>query len=70
MNGFTNFQYGITSAPFVYKNLVITGAHSWTKPDPGAGGRRRAWDVRTGNSCDLPHVPRRARWAMNLLGDA
>src|SRR6266568_1203749 len=27
MNGFTNFQYGITSAPFIYKNLVITGAH-------------------------------------------
>jgi quinoprotein glucose dehydrogenase len=27
MNGFTNFQYGMTSAPFVYKNLVFTGAH-------------------------------------------
>jgi len=68
MNGFTNFQYGITSAPFVYKNLVITGAHVVDETgSKGPAGDVRAWDVRTGNSCG-PSTPchGRARWAMDL----
>ena len=60
MKGFSNFTYGISSAPFVYKNLVFTGAHI---PDStgskGPAGDVRAWDLRTGKLVWTFHtVPR------------
>src|SRR5438876_186132 len=60
MNGFTNFQYGITSAPFIYKPLVITGAHVVDETgSKGPAGDVRAWDVRTGKLVWTFHsVPR------------
>ena len=60
MNGFPNFQYGITSAPFVYKNLVITGAHVVDETgSKGPAGDIRAWDLRTGKLVWTFHtVPR------------
>src|SRR5204862_395738 len=73
MNGFTNFQYGITSAPFIYKNLVITSAHI---PDEtgskGPAGDVRAWDVRSGKLVWTFHtVPRPGEMGHETwLGDA
>jgi len=60
MNGFTNFQYGITSAPFVYKNLVFTGAHVVDETgSKGPAGDVRAWDLRSGKLVWTFHtVPR------------
>jgi quinoprotein glucose dehydrogenase len=34
MNGFPNIHYGLNSGPFVYKNLVFTGAHNVATRDP------------------------------------
>ena len=60
MNGFPNFNYGITSAPFVYKNLVFTGAHVVDETgSKGPAGDVRAWDLRTGKLVWTFHtVPR------------
>jgi quinoprotein glucose dehydrogenase len=60
MNGFTSFQYGMTSAPFVYKNLVFTGAHVVDETgSKGPAGDVRAWDLRTGKLVWTFHtVPR------------
>src|SRR6266705_748360 len=60
MNAFTNFRYGITSAPFIYKKLVITGAHVVDETGPkGPAGDVRAWNVRTGELVWTFHtVPR------------
>ena len=60
MNGFTNFQYGMTSAPLVYKNLVFTGAHVVDETgSKGPAGDVRAWDLRTGKLVWTFHtVPR------------
>jgi quinoprotein glucose dehydrogenase len=60
MNGFMNFQYGMTSAPFVYKNLVFTGAHVVDETgSKGPAGDVRAWDVHTGKLAWTFHtVPR------------
>jgi quinoprotein glucose dehydrogenase len=52
-------QYGMTSPPTVYKNLVITGAAVQESPAQGAAGDIRAWDVRTGKLVWTFHtVPR------------
>jgi quinoprotein glucose dehydrogenase len=73
MNGFPNFKYGISSAPFVYKNLVFTGAHV---PDEtgskGPAGDVRAWDLRTGKLVWTFHtVPRPGEMGHEAwLGDA
>jgi quinoprotein glucose dehydrogenase len=40
--------YGMSSPPFVYKDLVITGSAVQEFPPLGASGDVRAWDVRTG----------------------
>ena len=41
-------QYGMTSPPIVYRDLVITGAAVQEFPQRGAAGDVRAWDVVTG----------------------
>ncbi len=60
MNGFPNIHYGLNSAPFVYKNLVFTGAHVVDNTgSKGPAGDVRAWDLRTGKLVWTFHtVPR------------
>lgn len=60
MNGFPNIHYGLNSAPFVYKNLVFTGAHNIDETgSKGPAGDVRAWDLRTGKLVWTFHtVPR------------
>ncbi|MBU6167058.1 MAG: PQQ-binding-like beta-propeller repeat protein [Alphaproteobacteria bacterium] len=48
LNGQTVRQYGMTSPPIVWKNLVITGSAVQEFPPRGAAGDVRAWDARTG----------------------
>ena len=45
---YPNGQYGISSPPAIYKNLVITGCQLQEMPSKGPSGDVRAWDVRTG----------------------
>ncbi|HET9305271.1 MAG TPA: pyrroloquinoline quinone-dependent dehydrogenase [Candidatus Sulfotelmatobacter sp.] len=47
-DGFANAEYAVTSAPAVYKDLVITGAAVPEYPSKGPSGAVRAFDVRTG----------------------
>ncbi len=60
MNGFPNLHLGVSSAPFVYKDLVITGSHIVDETGKhGPAGDVRAWDVRTGKLVWTFHsVPR------------
>ena len=60
MNGFPTLHYGMTSPPFLYKNLVITGSHIVDEAgSKGPAGDVRAWDVRTGKLVWTFHsVPR------------
>ena len=48
MQGFPDAALGVTSAPTIYKNLIITGSRTQETPQQGASGRVRAFDVRTG----------------------
>jgi quinoprotein glucose dehydrogenase len=48
MQDFPTAFYGITSAPVIYQNLVITGSRTQETPQQGASGQVRAFDVRTG----------------------
>lgn len=48
LQGFEHAYFGITSAPVVYRNLVITGSRTQEIPAKGASGRVRAFDIRTG----------------------
>ena len=49
MNGFPAMHYGMTSAPLVFDNLLITGSHLVDETGThGPSGDVRAWDVRTG----------------------
>jgi glucose dehydrogenase len=41
-------QYGMSSAPVIYKNLVITGSHVQESPSLGPPGDIRAWDANSG----------------------
>jgi quinoprotein glucose dehydrogenase len=50
-------QYGMTSPPIVYRDLVITGAAVQEFPQRGAAGDVRAWDVVTG----------RLRWTFHTV---
>jgi membrane-bound PQQ-dependent dehydrogenase (glucose/quinate/shikimate family) len=45
---FANAEYAVTSAPAIYKDLVITGAAVPEYPSKGPSGAVRAFDVRTG----------------------
>jgi quinoprotein glucose dehydrogenase len=60
MNGFPNMHLGISSAPFVIRNLVITGSHLVDETgSKGPAGDVRAWDIRTGKLVWTFHtVPR------------
>lgn len=60
MNGYPDLHLGISSAPFVFRNLVITGGHiSDETGSKGPAGDVRAWDVRTGKLMWTFHsVPR------------
>ena len=60
MNGYNNLTYGISSAPFIYKNLVITGSRVGDETgSKGPAGDVRAWDVHTGKLVWTFHtVPR------------
>ncbi len=52
-------QYGMTSPPLVWRNLVITGAAVQEFPALGTAGDVRAWDVLTGKQVWTFHtVPR------------
>jgi quinoprotein glucose dehydrogenase len=48
MQGFPKAALGVTSAPVIYKNLIITGSRNQETPQQGASGQVRAFDVRTG----------------------
>lgn len=48
LNGFPNAFYDLSSPPAIYKNLIITGAHTQESPSLGASGDTRAWDAHTG----------------------
>lgn len=49
MQGFPQAALGVTSAPVIYRNLIITGSRTQETPQQGASGRVRAFDVRTGH---------------------
>jgi quinoprotein glucose dehydrogenase len=48
MQGFPKAALGVTSAPAIYKNLIITGSRNQETPQQGASGQVRAFDVQTG----------------------
>jgi len=48
MQGFPKAALGITSAPVIYKDLIITGSRVQETPQQGASGQVRAFDVHTG----------------------
>jgi quinoprotein glucose dehydrogenase len=48
MQGYPKAALGVTSAPVIYKNLIITGSRTQETPQKGASGRVRAFDVMTG----------------------
>jgi quinoprotein glucose dehydrogenase len=48
-DGFPKAEYAVTSAPAIYKDLVITGAAVPEYPSTGPSGAVRAFDIRTGN---------------------
>jgi quinoprotein glucose dehydrogenase len=48
MQGFASAALGVTSAPVIYKNLIITGSRNQETPQQGASGQVRAFDARTG----------------------
>jgi glucose dehydrogenase len=60
MNGFPNLHLGVSSSPFIYKDLVITGSHIVDETGAkGPAGDVRAWDVHTGKLVWTFHsVPR------------
>ena len=48
MQGFPDAALGVTSAPVIYKDLVITGSRVQETPQQGASGQVRAFNMRTG----------------------
>ncbi len=60
LNGSNGANYGMTSPPIVFENLVITGSAVQEFPALGASGDVRAWDVRSGKLVWTFHsIPRR-----------
>jgi quinoprotein glucose dehydrogenase len=56
---FPNSHYGLSAAPMIYKNVVITGSHTQDAPSLGPPGDARGWDARTGKLLWTFHaVPR------------
>ena len=62
-------QYGMTSPPIVWRDLVITGSATQEYPQRGAYGDVRAWDMRTGalrwtfHTVPRPGEPGHDTWA-------
>jgi quinoprotein glucose dehydrogenase len=48
MQGLPDAALGVTSAPVIYKNVIITGSRTQETPQQGASGQVRAFDVQTG----------------------
>lgn len=48
MNDRPQEHYGLSAAPVIYKDLVLTGSHTIDSPGLGPRGDLRAWDVKTG----------------------
>jgi quinoprotein glucose dehydrogenase len=62
-------QYGLTSPPVVFRNLVITGSATQEFPARGAAGDVRAWDARTGRLVWTFHtVPRPGEFGHKTWG--
>jgi len=60
LGGAASRQYGMTSPPIVFRNLVIAGSAVQEFPARGAAGDVRAWDARTGKLVWTFHsVPRK-----------
>lgn len=56
---YPNSHYGLSAAPMVYKNVVVTGSHTQDAPSLGPPGDARGWDARTGKLLWTFHsVPR------------
>jgi glucose dehydrogenase/cytochrome c5 len=56
---FPELRVALSSPPSIYKNLVITGAHSQERPSLGPDGNIRAWDIHTGKLAWTFHtIPR------------
>ena len=70
MRGYTRMHYGLTSAPLVYEDLVITGSHIDDETGrKGPAGDVRAWDIRTGKLVWTFHtVPRPGETGTRDLG--
>ena len=60
MNGFPSLHMGISSAPFLFNDLIITGSHIVDETgSKGPAGDVRAWDLHTGKLIWTFHsVPR------------
>ena len=60
MKSYPRMHYGLTSAPLIFEDLVITGSHIDDETgSKGPAGDVRAWDVRTGKLVWTFHtVPR------------
>jgi quinoprotein glucose dehydrogenase len=71
MQGFPRAALGVTSAPVIYKNLIITGSRTQETPARGASGQVRAFDVQTGkevwhfNGVPQPGEPFHETWDAN-----
>ena len=48
MQGFPAAALGVTSAPVIYRNLIISGSRNQETPQQGASGQVRAFDAATG----------------------
>jgi len=48
LNGYSKAFYDLSSPPIIYRDLVITGAHTQESPSLGAAGDTRAFDMHTG----------------------
>ncbi len=72
---FPKVAYDVTSAPVVFKDLVITGSEVQEYPSKGANGAVRAFDVRTGklmwrfNPVPRPGEPGNDTWEGNSWKD-
>lgn len=71
MQGYPNAFYGITSAPTIYRDLIILGSRTQEAPQRGASGQVRAFDVHTGkevwhfNGVPQPGEPFHESWDSN-----
>jgi glucose dehydrogenase len=65
---YPDVHYGLSSAPVIYRNLVLTGSHTQDSPGLGSKGDLRGWDVRTGtlvwtfHSVPQPGEPGHETW--------